>query len=70
MEWLKAHERLEMEMALELIDKNLDLTIKQCETFSKMMKEYYNALNDQGFTKHEALQIVIAHGINIGNMKR
>jgi len=63
---MQAHERLEMEMAIDELKKDMHLTIKQAEACSEVMHHYFIALQDKGFTRNEALKIVMAHGVNIG----
>jgi hypothetical protein len=66
---MKAHEQLQIEMAIDHIKKMVPFCQEHAKAVAQIMKAYYDALVDAGFTKEEALQIVIHHGINIGGYK-
>ncbi|MEZ2660513.1 hypothetical protein [Aneurinibacillus aneurinilyticus] len=67
---MQPHEQIEFELAIDEIKRNMDNHIKWCHAVSETMFEYYKALMDKGFNAQQALQIVIAHGINPGNANR
>ncbi|UQD52313.1 hypothetical protein C0971_10045 [Bacillus methanolicus] len=63
---MKPHEQLQFEMALDRMKKMLPFYAENAETIAKMLKTHYDALVNAGFNEDQALEIVIAHGINIG----
>jgi hypothetical protein len=65
-ESMKAHEQLQLEMAIDHIKKMVPFCQEHAKAVAKIMKAYYDELVAAGFTNQEALQIVIHHGINIG----
>lgn len=60
--------KLEMEMAIKQMYSMMTEQIELYKLTSKMMREYYNALIEVGFSKQEALSIVKEHGIKAGNI--
>lgn len=67
---MQPHEQTEFELAIDKIKRDMGNHIKLCQVVSESMFEYYKALMDKGFNAQQALQIVIAHGINPGNANR
>lgn len=48
---MEPHEQLQAEMAIDQMIKNMPLTIKQARICAETMFEYYQALQEKGFTK-------------------
>jgi rRNA processing protein Krr1/Pno1 len=65
-ESMKAHEQLQIEMTIDYVKKMVPFCQEHAKAVSQIMKAYYDELLAAGFTKEEALQIVIHHGIHIG----
>lgn len=66
---MKAHEQLQLEMAIDQIKKMVPFYQEHAKAVAKILKAYYDELVAAGFTDAQALQIVIHHGINIGGYR-
>ncbi|SHJ52564.1 hypothetical protein SAMN02745163_02068 [Clostridium cavendishii DSM 21758] len=65
-EFEKEMERIEFRHAMEDINNRMDQVLQSIQMASKIQRNYFNGLIESGFNEEQALQIVIAHGVNIG----
>ncbi|MCU5376126.1 hypothetical protein OCA08_03115 [Bacillus cereus] len=58
------YSNIEFEMMLDEMKKNLPIQIKYHKELAKLYKARFDALVSEGFTQAQALEIVIARGID------
>ncbi|NNV04633.1 hypothetical protein [Brevibacillus sp. MCWH] len=67
---MKAHEQLELEMAIDQTKKMLPIYREHAKAVSQVLKSYYDELIAAGFTEAQALEIVKSHGVYTGGTPR
>lgn len=63
---MEPHERLEMEMAAEMLAKTLPALLGAYGTVAKAHKAYFDELVKAGFSEQQALHIVSVQGVTGG----
>lgn len=58
------YSNIEFEMMLDEMKKNLPIQIKYHNELAKLYKARFDALVREGFTQEQALEIVLARGID------
>ncbi|HGH7180722.1 hypothetical protein CON07_20015 [Bacillus sp. AFS094611] len=58
------YSNIELEMMLDAMKKNLPIQIKYHNELAKLYKARFDALVREGFTQDQALEIVLARGID------
>ncbi|MRS27118.1 hypothetical protein [Bacillus sp. RIT694] len=58
------YSNIELEMMLDAMKKNLPIQIKYHNELAKLYKARFDALVREGFTQEQALEIVLARGID------
>ncbi|HHB2168497.1 hypothetical protein OCB69_22675 [Bacillus cereus] len=58
------YSNIELEMMLDTMKKNLPIQIKYHNELAKLYKARFDALVREGFTQEQALEIVLARGID------